>query len=741
VVETLTIKDDYIFLASDTSGEVKPGWQGHGLYFEDTRYLSQLELTVNNQTPQTLDFSADYNISASFHLSSPYQAQVEAAESTISPAQTAIAHAIGVVRHRFIKDGLCEQLEFTNYHSTSLAIEVTLRLSADFADIFEVRGFSRQLQGDASRIEVQQAGQYLKFYSVPVKAELPVRQLSFQSSLPPTQYLEGEFVSPINGLRVPQISLNYHLNLAPGQPIILALTATPKRSDSEATNSLIQNRTDFVAQVATSRQNFHDWETKCSQVETNDYLFNRLMRISTLDLRSLMQRHDQQLVVTAGLPWYFSLFGRDSLITAMQCLSLNPQIAIDTLRVLALYQGTKVDEWRDEAPGKILHELRQGDMTRSGEMPHGPYYGSVDSTLLFIWCFARTLKWTNDAALFAELWPSVQRALDWAKDYGEEGGQGYIRFSRRSSRGILHQGWKDSDESMGGSFGPRPPAPLALVEVQGYYYAALVEVAQTLRQYGNPAQQVQAATLAAQAAELKARFNQDFWWQEEAFFVQALDGKEQQVRNITSNPGHCLWSGIIAEDKAAQVVARLMQPDLLSGWGIRTISTFDSTYNPMSYHNGSIWPHDNSLIVAGFRRYGFDQEAMTLLGQLLDAATTFPDSRLPELFCGFPRSENGIEENSPVAYSVSCSPQAWAAGSAPLLIQTMLGLDGDAFGKTLKVNPLLPKGITELNLTGLRVGKTRLNLAFRRDQQTGRVEIANSPKFLNDSEEIKVSLQ
>ncbi len=720
MIETITLKDDQMFLVSDTAGEIKNGLEGHGLYFEDTRYLSNLELCINQQAPQALNHNVDYNIAATFHLSSPFVSQLQPVDSSISQTMTAVAHAISIIRKRQVQDGLVEQLKFTNFHAEPLSLDFSLKVSADFADIFEVRGYPRHLEGTASKAEVKNNGQRLEFRSTPVKAGVAVRTLTFESSLVPASYEVHELVSPLNDLTFPQVALHYQLELETGQAVTLNLVARPGQGQATGDSADLDSA-GFAARVRQAHATFEQWEQDCTQVETNDYLFNRFMRTSQLDLRSLLQRSGDYMVMTAGLPWYFSFFGRDSLVASIQTLSLNVNIAKDTLQALARYQGQEFNDWRDEEPGKILHELRRGDMTLSGEMPHGPYYGSVDSTLLFIWCYALTLQWTGDQEFFKELWPKVERGLDWAKNYGDQDGDGFIEFNRRSERGILHQGWKDSDESMGGSLGPRPAGPIALVEVQGYYYAALAETAKVLRRFGDAAQQARAQSLADQAARLKEQFNQKFWWPEENFFAQALDGQKAQVRNITSNPGHCLWSGIVDEDKAAQVAARLMQPDMLSGWGIRTINTLDPTYNPMSYHNGSIWPHDNSLIAAGLRRYGFDREALTLIEQLLDAATTFPDSRLPELYCGFPRVEDGIEEAAPAAYPVSCSPQAWAAGSGPLLLQTLLGLQPDADTLGVAARPVLPAKVDHLTLQGLKIGNRRINLAFQRDAKTGEI--------------------
>ncbi len=721
MTETITLKDDQMFLVSDTAGEIKNGLEGHGLYFEDTRYLSNLELTINGQAPQALNYTADYNIAATFHLSSPFFSQLQPTDSSISQAQTAVAHAVSIIRKRLVQDGLLEELKFTNFHPEPLTVDFSLKVSADFADIFEVRGYPRHLEGSAARVEVRDNGQRLEFRSTPVKPEVPARTLGFESSLAPQSYKINELVSPHNGLVFSQVALDYHLELQTGQAVTLNLKVCPGKTRHSAGEKKLTDA-EFAKLVAQAHATFEQWEKECTRVQSNDYLFNRLMRTSRLDLRSLLQRSGEYMVMTAGLPWYFSFFGRDSLIASIQTLSLNVNIAKDTLRVLAQYQGKEFNDWRDEEPGKILHELRRGDMTLSGEMPHGPYYGSVDSTLLFIWCYALTLDWTGDREFFKELWPAVEKGLEWASHYGDIDGDGFIEFNRRSERGILHQGWKDSDESMGGSLGPHPTGPVALVEVQGYYYAALTATARVLRRFGDPDQQALAESLDTQAGRLKEAFNLKFWWPEENFFAQALDGQKEQVRNITSNPGHCLWSGIVDQHKAAAVVARLMQPDMLSGWGIRTMSALDHTYNPMSYHNGSVWPHDNSLIAAGLRRYGFDKEALALVEQLLAAATTFPDSRLPELYCGFPRVEDGIEEAAPAAYPVSCSPQAWAAGSGPFLLQTLLDLQPDVDTLTVRANPVLPASLENLTLLGLRTGNSRTKLTFWHDPTTGEVQ-------------------
>jgi glycogen debranching enzyme len=650
---------------------------------------------------------------------------------------------VAVARRRYVKRGLIESIDFTNYHSAPVRITVSLRLGADFADIFEVRGIPRSAQGHTVQAQVHDGGRTVAFTSgLPAggKAD-PHRAITFSSDRSPNTYSEEVVTSPLNGISLPEVVLHYDLELPPHQPVAIYLQIVPQPGESIGglTAPAPSTQESFSNEIDEALQLFSRWQQDCTRLETDSYPLARVYGTGVLDLRSLMQQEPHGLIVTAGLPWYFTLFGRDSLITALETLSLNPTIAVDTLRVLAAYQATEYDDWRDSEPGKILHELRRGDMTLSGEMPHSPYYGSVDSTPLFILLFAETLKWLPSADLFRELWPNVQAALNWAEQYGDMDRDGYIKFKRRSPKGILHQGWKDSDESMGGYAGPYPPQPLALVEVQGYYYAALISLSEALLRFGDPSHHKLAEELQTRAARLKDQFNRDFWWEEEGFFVQALDANNNQVRNISSNVGHCLWNGIVNEDKAARVVERLMRPDMISGWGLRTISGIDPTYNPMSYHNGSVWPHDNALAIAGLRRYGFVSEAAALASQLFDASATFEDYRLPELYCGFPRGHGADQESAPAAYPVSCSPQAWAAGAPMLVIQSLLDLKPDAASRTLSLSPFLPATIHTLTLQGLTVGHTRLDLTVRRDQAGAHI-VTHRQHDLKPDDEITVTV-
>jgi glycogen debranching enzyme len=408
-------------------------------------------------------------------------------------------------------------------------------------------------------------------------------------------------------------------------------------------------------------------------------------------------------------------FGRDSLITCLQAMIVQPSIAQGTLRFLARWQGTEVNDWRDEEPGKILHEVRQGQLANLGQVPHTPYYGTVDATPLFIVLLAEYERWTGDTALADELWEAMERALGWIERFGDLDGDGFVEYLCRSPKGLIVQGWKDSHDSVVHLDGRLASGPIALVEVQGYVYHAKRMAARLYRSRGLRAA---ADRLEGEAADLKARFNRDFFLDDANYFAMALDGDKQLVRTIASNPGHGLWSGIIADEHAVAMANWLMAPDMFSGWGIRTISNEMRAFNPMSYHNGTVWPHDNAIIAKGLAGYGFKKEACQILLALFEASWHFPYYRLPELFCGFTR---GGELDVPVRYPVACSPQAWSAGGAFMMLQAVLGIEADGANNLLHIRePMLPHTLEYLDLTHLRVGASQIDLRFtRRRDVTG----------------------
>ena len=437
------------------------------------------------------------------------------------------------------------------------------------------------------------------------------------------------------------------------------------------------------------------------------------MNTAASDFHALQIPDEHGRVIAAGIPWFATMFGRDSIIAAYQSLSLNPSLAKETLRTLAKLQGTEYNDWKDEEPGKILHEFRQGEMTRSGEMPFGPYFGTIDATPLFLILLSETYNWTSDEGLVRELLPAAYKALDWIDKYGDLDGDGLVEYLRRSKRGLANQGWKDSWDANVFRDGNTAQPPIALVEVQGYVYDAKYRMASLLRAFGDAAR---GEKCRREALEMAKRLEKAFWMPQRGFYAMALDKDKAQLEIISSNPGHLLFSRAIGRERARAVVNRLMRADMFSGWGLRTLSNEERVFNPLSYHRGSVWPHDNSLIVHGMALYEFRAPVIRIFTTLFEAALSFRDYRLPELFCGVQRSENGV----PVHYPVSCSPQAWASGSLFLMLISILGIRPSAPKKELNIiNPQLPEWLDHLHLRDLRVGKSRVGLDFtRRGERT-----------------------
>jgi glycogen debranching enzyme len=451
------------------------------------------------------------------------------------------------------------------------------------------------------------------------------------------------------------------------------------------------------------------WHASCTSIHSDNELFDGLIETSVRDLRALIMPAPGGQITSAGIPWYVAAFGRDALVSAGEAMLLGSDLSLDALRVLARLQATEDDPWRDAEPGKILHELRVGELAGAGIIPHTPYYGTADATPLFLIRAADYYKWTADLQTLSSLRPALDAALRWIDDYGDQDGDGFVEYERRSPGGLQNQGWKDSHDSVVHSDGSLAEGPIALVEVQGYVYMAKLTIADVYEALGASEE---AEQLRLQATTLRIRFNEAFWNASEGTFALALDGHKRQVASVTSNPGHCLYCGIVDEGKAPSVIERLMARDMFCGWGVRTLSSDCPAFNPMSYHNGSVWPHDNAIIAAGMKRYGRDEEVMKIASALFDVSTGARDFRLPELYCGFDRSERA----SVVAYPVACIPQAWAAGAPLLMLQAMLGISADAPARALRIErPMLPEWLGRIRLDGLRVGDASVTLAFERD--------------------------
>jgi glycogen debranching enzyme len=697
IADAVVIKDENIFLVTSPDGGIPLG-QGHGfgLYYHDCRYIRGYELRIADTSPTVLASTATKGDSAIFQLANQ---DIRATDGQLIPKET-----IGVKWARSLHGSvpsLHDSYTFENFGLSDVELPISLTFGAQFEDVFAVRGLFSEKLGDVRAPEWKDDALVLAYDG----ADGRRRSATIELSPAPAK---RERCGARFDLKLPsraKVTIDVNIRLADvpqeggdGKPA----TSDEPRQARLLGGVKLRGTVDKPGEVneadATSGPKLH----------SDSLLLNEVIERSIGDLQMLVSSIDGQEFFAAGIPWFATLFGRDSIVTALQTLAYEPAIARHTARLLAHYQGDRVDEWRDEQPGKILHSLRVGEMARLGEIPHTPYYGSVDATPLFLILIGRYAAWTGDLELFESLRDNVELALHWMSTDGDQNGDGYIEYASTSERGLINQGWKDSGDAIVDSDGHLADPPIALVEVQGYAYQARMLVADLYERTGEAAR---AKELRSEAATLRERFNRDFWMEKESFYALALEKGDAQLTVISSNPGHALWAGIADEDKARAVVERLMQPDMYNGWGIRTLSHEEKRYNPVGYHLGTVWPHDNSIIAMGFRRYGHDAEAQRILSGLVEAAMHFNGYRLPELFSGFARDEYDY----PVRFPVACHPQAWAAGSVPYLMEAMLGLSPNAFEKRLSVvRPLLPDFVNNIELRDLTVGAARVSLRFER---------------------------
>jgi len=501
---------------------------------------------------------------------------------------------------------------------------------------------------------------------------------------------------------------SYKIHLPPQKKVYLSLSITPYISEGISYNP-VEPVIGFSSTSIEQSKIYNEWKNKCASWITDRRVTNKIIDLAVSDLRSLFTDYPEGSIVEAGIPWYAAPFGRDALITSWQTLALNPDLAVKSLYYLAYYQGKKVDNFTEERPGKIMHELRKGEIAKCYETPHSPYYGSVDSTLWFVILLAEAYNWTGNLGLIEDLKDALSGCLEWCNKYGDLDGDGYIEYLSESPCGLVNQGWKDSWNGVIDSDGKLPSGPIALVEVQAYYYLALQSAAQIFKLLG---ENTDAEKLRNQAAKLQEQFLRDFWVTGKDYLVFALDGDKRPVKTVVSNMGHCLFSGILPEEEAAKVAHRLFQTDMYSGWGIRTMSTSEKAYNPMSYHNGSVWPHDNAIIASGLRKYNLLDYLEHLFNGLYESSLYFPYSRLPELFCGFTRRRPG---DGPVRYPIACALQAWAVGSIFLLLRASLGINCTLDGLQIS-NPQLPSWLSSILVENLRVKGGRVDIEFARSR-------------------------
>lgn len=762
-IATLTLKDDDIFLVTDTLGNIPgclPGEAGSsvGLFCQDTRFLSRVELQIDGQLPILLSSNARRGFALS----------VLCANSYLEARQIG-AETIGIEREIVVNGGLFEELTITNYSTSSVSFELSLSFDSDFVDLFEIRGWERKQQGKLLRLKEEEEA-YPSF--VPPfegKPELETvssgensvsetSEVNLEASSPSIYESRSESRSNLEEVRSSPVKAPKGLILAyqgldgavrssriqfsfrqpdnfKGYTAIWCLELKPHQTihlgyrvqllvDNQSISKVGTPMTLIQAKAAESME-LQQWQQQVTEIRSDSNTFNQLIERADRDIYLLRQSFEDRKFLSAGIPWFSTLFGRDSIIAAWQTLILDPQIAKDTLFILAQYQGKTEDQWREESPGKILHELRLGEMARCGEIPHTPYYGTIDATPLWLILYAEYYSWTGDRDTIEQLWEAALSAMSWIdRSLGETG---YLTYSRHSPSGLLNQGWKDSGDCIIDRQGQLATGPITLCEVQGYVYGAKMRL-------GAIAKLMKRTDLVQkwerEATELKNRFNKDFWLPDLDYCALALDGEGKPVDSITSNPGHCLAMNILQPDKAMNVAERLCAPDLFSGWGIRTLSSLSPAYNPMGYHIGSVWPHDNSIIALGLRTTARQMmaESSSLVEQSLEVTTGIfdmtmqqPYLRPPELFCGYERGE----ENTPVRYPVACSPQAWATGTLFQLLQVALNIVPDAANNCVRViEPVLPQSLNRLSLHNLKIGSTILDLEFERLGNTTACRVA-----------------
>ncbi|NJL62903.1 MAG: amylo-alpha-1,6-glucosidase [Methylacidiphilales bacterium] len=705
---TLTVKDDDLFLVTDTLGNISgcslnDGNPSMGLFCSDTRFLSRLELQINGYSPVLLSSTADKGFSLSILCTNPR------IEDHLQP------DTIGMRREIALNGALFEEIEICNYSTSNINFELSLSFDADFADLFEVRGHDRPHRGRLLRLVEPITEEVLIPHGEAYSSEHHHNpEVKEKSLILAYQGLDGMVMESRIKFqhRQPDYFKGYtalwRFELAPHEKQKLGyrinlLTNNKSSSIVSAPVTLGQ------AKAAEVMEEQH-WVQQITRIRADKSIFNRAIERAEQDMYLLRQSFGKHKTVSAGVPWFSTLFGRDSIITASQTLMLNPEIAKETLTLLAKYQGKTDDDWREEEPGKILHELRFGELSRCQEIPHTPYYGTVDATPLWLMLYSEYYAWTHDGETLENLWSHALAGMDWIDRNMRD--TGYLSYFRKSKRGLANQGWKDSGDCIVNRKGELANGAIALCEVQAYVYSAKLRLAEIARM---KKRLDLADRWMEEARNLKLRFNRDFWMEDQDFCALALDGEGKHVDSITSNPGHCLQLGIFTPEKAYSVAERLRAPDMFNGWGIRTLSSLSPAYNPMGYHIGSVWPHDNSTIAMGLRSLGLIDQALEVFQGLFDMTNVQPYHRPPELFCGYEREG----DNAPVLYPVACTPQAWATGSVFQLLQMMVNLVPDAPNNCLRIiDPALPESINRLSLHNLRVGPTILDLEFERSGNT-----------------------
>jgi glycogen debranching enzyme len=674
------LKHGDTFAVFDHHGNIHPvGLGEQGLYHDGTRYLSRMHLRLEEDRLLLLSSTVrENNLLLAVDLTNP---------DLYRGGEVVVPHGtLHVFRSIFLWHDTCyEQLQISNYGPRAVDIRLVLDVAADFVDVFEVRGTRRARRGALAAPHLE--GELLVLGYTGLDGVVRTTRVAF-SPQPDVSH-------------VGEVGFSVHLEAKQSKDIYLTISCETQSDPPRVLPSFENAHAEANAALRTAEQR------KCSIYTANEQLNDWLNR-SQADLQMMTTDTPYGPYPYAGVPWFSTPFGRDGIIAALEALWVDPELAAGVLRCLAAHQATDLDPQNDAEPGKILHEMRRGEMAALREIPFGHYYGSIDSTPLFLMLAGRYWECTADLATIRELWPNIERALEWIDRWGDMDGDGFVEYGRHSKDGLVQQGWKDSNDSVFHADGSAAEGPIALCEVQGYVYSAKHRTAGLAKLLGRAEL---AERLEREAEDLRLRFDRAFWCEELSTYALALDARKRPCRVRSSNAGQCLFTGIALPERAPRIADQLLDDAMFSGWGIRTLASSEQRYNPMSYHNGSVWPHDNALIAAGLGRYGLQQHAARILGALFDASLFMDLHRLPELFCGFVRRPG----EGPTLYPVACAPQAWAAAVPFLLLQASLGMRIEAAERRVRFDhPTLPPFLEDVEINHLRVADAYVDLRLQR---------------------------
>jgi glycogen debranching enzyme len=682
------LKYGKVFAVFDRYGNIRTSGSGEqGLFYRGTRHLSEFVLEIWNSSPLLLSST----IKADNCFFNADLTNVDVWSKGNIMVARGILH---ILRSRFLWNHSCyEQLKLKNFGNHAIHIPLVLTFAADFADIFEVRGMHRERRGRLCDPKIREGEIVLSYQGL----DRVLRETAIQFQGAPAQISGSE--------------LRCSIALAPREETTIEITVKCMRGTEDG------RQISYSDGLRTVSHELDEALESFPQIFSTNSRFTDWMKRSTADVVMMTIGNPEANYPYAGVPWFSTVFGRDGIITALETLWLCPSIAKGVLEFLAATQATEVNLESEAAPGKILHEMRGGEMASLGEVPFGRYYGSVDATPLFLVLAGSYYERTGDRDFIEKLFPHCERALNWMNDYGDLDGDGFVEYASHSERGLVQQGWKDSNDSVFHADGSLAEAPIALCEVQGYVYAAKLAMAKITSMLGD---EERSQAIRVEADVLRRNFEEAFWCPELCTYALALDGRKKACRVRSSNPGHCLFSGIASQERAALVTKTLLERSQFTGWGVRTVAMDAARYNPMSYHNGSVWPHDNAILAAGMARYGFHESAGQILLAMLDTSSLVDLYRLPELFCGLERRQG----EGPTLYPVACSPQAWSAAAGFLILQACLRIEIDDARRRIVFNrPLLPAGIPQLFLNGLRCGQSSVDLSLSRDSNSVAIQV------------------